>query len=139
MGHEFRTPLNGILGMAEVLKSSLNAEQRSCLEVIENSGWRLLKLVKDMQMGIKLYYLNDVQHLIIEVWDTGPGIPKQQEQLIFEPVAQLEPLLSRQHEGPGLGARNLVQLHGGDITIATRRGGGSIFRVSMSAQPLKED
>ncbi len=47
MSHEFRTPLNGVLGFAGLLKKddSLTESQKSYVELIEQSGNRLLKLV----------------------------------------------------------------------------------------------
>ena len=49
MSHEFRSPLNGIIGMAEVLGSTrLNPEQRECADVIQTSAQTLLMLVEDV-------------------------------------------------------------------------------------------
>ncbi|MFN7660720.1 MAG: sensor histidine kinase, partial [Dolichospermum sp.] len=52
------------------------------------------------------------------VWDTGIGIPEQQQHLIFQKFQQLENPLTRQFEGTGLGlvlTRALARLHGGDV------------------------
>ncbi len=47
--HEVRTPMNGILGVAHMLKSTaLNPEQRELVEIIERSGKALLKVVNDV-------------------------------------------------------------------------------------------
>jgi len=48
MGHEFRTPLNAILGVTEFLKDELQASQLRYVEMLEDSGWRLLNLVKNI-------------------------------------------------------------------------------------------
>ena len=49
MSHEFRTPLNGIVGMSELLVTTpLNNEQRECAEVIQASANSLLSLVEDV-------------------------------------------------------------------------------------------
>lgn len=50
LSHEVRTPLAGILGMAELLKadSMLNADQRQTAEYIYSSGQRLLSVVNDL-------------------------------------------------------------------------------------------
>src|SRR5436189_1839228 len=48
-GHEFRTPLNGVLGMAQLLESTrLTAEQRAYVAVLRQSGDHLLSLVNDL-------------------------------------------------------------------------------------------
>ncbi|MBS0193300.1 MAG: response regulator [Proteobacteria bacterium] len=49
MSHELRSPLNGIIGMSEVLASTrLSAEQRECAEVIQTSAQALLLMVEDV-------------------------------------------------------------------------------------------
>ena len=48
MSHEFRTPLNGILGMSRMLKRELEGRHREYAELIERSGWRLFKLVDNL-------------------------------------------------------------------------------------------
>jgi two-component system sensor histidine kinase RpfC len=49
MSHEFRTPLNGIAGMSELLVTTkLSPEQRECAEVIQTSSRALLALIEDV-------------------------------------------------------------------------------------------
>lgn len=49
MSHEFRTPLNGLSGMSDLLATtSLNAEQRECLSTIQASTRSMLALVEDV-------------------------------------------------------------------------------------------
>jgi two-component system sensor histidine kinase RpfC len=49
MSHEFRTPLNGIVGMSELLVTTkLSPEQRECAEVIQTASRSLLMLIEDV-------------------------------------------------------------------------------------------
>ena len=49
VSHEVRTPLNGILGMARILRETqLDDEQRDCLKVLEDSGGVLLATINDV-------------------------------------------------------------------------------------------
>lgn len=68
----------------------------------------------------------------IEVADRGPGIPLAERELIFEPFYRIEGSRSRTHGGTGLGlaiVRQLVDRHGGRITVSDRPGGGAVFTV----------
>ena len=70
---------------------------------------------------------------VFEVEDTGPGIPEDQQNLIFERFHQVDTSLSRE-EGTGLGlslAHELVRLHGGSLSVTSEAGAGSIFRVEL--------
>ncbi len=71
--------------------------------------------------------------LSIEVADSGPGIPHEFREAVFDRFQQLEPPHGR-HVGTGLGlaiARDLTQLHGGRIAIGEAPEGGALFSVEL--------
>jgi signal transduction histidine kinase len=64
---------------------------------------------------------------VITISDTGPGLPKDQLEAVFEPYVRLECSRSRDTGGVGLGlaiARTIVQAHGGTVTLRNLPGGG---------------
>lgn len=71
-------------------------------------------------------------HLLLDVWDSGPGIPSGQEQQIFTKF-------SRGHKesaipGVGLGlaiCQAIVEIHGGTLSARNRPEGGACFRVTL--------
>lgn len=66
----------------------------------------------------------------IEVTDEGAGIPAGQRELIFEPFYRLTPI----DRGAGLGlnmVREIVQLHGGQVSVADGPEGGACFRMTL--------
>lgn len=72
--------------------------------------------------------------LLIQVIDTGIGIPEKQRAQIFEPFSQADNSISRRFGGSGLGltiVRNLVMLMGGTIAIDSMAGKGSTFSVEL--------
>lgn len=79
----------------------------------------------------------DTDFYEISVADTGPGISKEDQKRLFMPFEQLEPLLTKKHEGTGLGlhlSKRLVELHGGRIWVESAQGKGSkfIFTIPVS-------
>jgi len=65
--------------------------------------------------------------LLIRVVDTGPGIPQEKLEQIFEPFFRLESSRNRSSGGVGLGlgiARDIARANGGDIYLRNRKEGG---------------
>jgi signal transduction histidine kinase/DNA-binding response OmpR family regulator len=217
VSHEVRTPLNGILGMADLLASTpLTAEQASYLDAIRVSGASLSSLINEIldfskieagKVELKpapfdlLAMVEGVAELLapraqgkgIEIasWidpklpksvigdsarlrqilinlagnavkfteqggvgvrvmgqpdgsvrfsvaDTGPGIPFERRQTIFQDFEQADGSASRQHEGTGLGlaiSRRLVALMGGELRLERAGSEGSIFAFSIAMEP----
>jgi PAS domain S-box-containing protein len=70
----------------------------------------------------------------IEVRDTGPGIPADKLDAIFDPFVQLGRTLTSTHEGAGLGlaiSRDLARAMGGDLTVVSEPGEGATFTLSL--------
>jgi len=70
----------------------------------------------------------------VSVRDTGPGIPTDQLERIFERFYQVEGTAQRRWPGAGIGlalARQLVELHGGTIAVESAEGKGACFTVTL--------
>jgi signal transduction histidine kinase len=71
--------------------------------------------------------LRDGDELVITITDTGPGVPPTEIEKVFEPFYRVEASRSRDTGGTGLGlsiARDIVQAHGGSITLHNLEAGG---------------
>jgi PAS domain S-box-containing protein len=72
----------------------------------------------------------------IEVRDTGPGIPEDMQEMIFDPFVQLGRSLTSTQEGAGLGlaiSRDLARAMSGDITVQSTPGSGATFTLRLPA------
>ncbi|HEX6694968.1 MAG TPA: ATP-binding protein [Longimicrobiales bacterium] len=77
----------------------------------------------------------------IEVADTGIGIASEELERIFDPFVQSRSELTRSREGTGLGlaiSRELARGMGGDVTVTSKPGVGSTFRLSLPAAGAAE-
>jgi signal transduction histidine kinase/CheY-like chemotaxis protein len=215
VSHEVRTPLNGILGMADLLTAtSIDGEQKGYIEAIRASGQSLASLIEDLldlsrieagkldiineqfalaplvesvvellaprahekgleiasfvapdvpaetigdaarlrqvllnlagnavkfteDGGVGLRLVRDAQGLVISVIDTGPGVPFDRREAIFEDFEQGDESVARQHGGTGLGlaiSKQLVERMGGQLTLTGSSAAGSTFALSLPLQ-----
>lgn len=73
--------------------------------------------------------------VVVSVADRGPGIPEEEQSRIFEKFYRAE---ASRHQIPGAGlglviAREIIQVHGGEIWVESKPGQGSTFRFSVPA------
>ncbi|GJQ34523.1 MAG: hypothetical protein JETCAE01_05330 [Anaerolineaceae bacterium] len=86
---------------------------------------------------ITLNARRDDEMLVVNVSDTGIGITEEALGRIFEEFQQADTSTTRQYGGTGLGltiSRNLARLLGGDLTVASEFGKGSMFTLTVPVQ-----
>jgi len=74
------------------------------------------------------------ENLILSVQDTGSGISRDQQKIIFDRFTQANESFSEQHRGAGLGlaiSQKLTETMGGNLTVRSRFGHGSTFTCSL--------
>lgn len=72
--------------------------------------------------------------VFIKISDSGPGIPEEASERIFERFYRLDDSRARETGGTGLGlsiAREAVVMHGGSITVSENENGGSVFTIIL--------
>ena len=79
--------------------------------------------------------------ILTAISDTGEGIPKEDVPYIFERLYRAEKSRSRSKGGSGLGltiAKEIVELHGGDIGVESTPGKGTVFTISLKKGDINE-
>jgi hypothetical protein len=74
------------------------------------------------------------QRIAISVRDTGPGIPAEYHQTVFEKFKQLDNFLTREHGGTGLGlalVKQLIEGMGGEVQLESSPGEGACFTIYL--------
>ncbi|RIB14087.1 hypothetical protein C2G38_2196148 [Gigaspora rosea] len=84
-------------------------------------------------ISVRLYldHKNEQKMMVLEVSDTGVGIPKTILPNIFQRFYRVESQSSRSHEGAGIGLaiiKEFVKRHGGDITVTSAVNKGTTFK-----------
>ncbi len=85
-----------------------------------------------LSLEVKLYRHED--WVAIDIRDNGPGIPQDKLPYIFDRFYRIDTERTKNLESTGLGlaiTRELVQAHGGDITVSSREGEGTCFTVLL--------
>jgi signal transduction histidine kinase len=107
-------------------------------EILQNL---LSNAIRHTEHGnIRLRTHHDANHVLIEVTDTGPGIPEDKRELIFGEFQQLETPVDRRRDGFGLGlaiVRHAARALGLEVELESQVGIGTTFslRVPLAATP----
>ena len=85
-------------------------------------------------------HASEAPKLVVEVADTGIGMTDDQIQTLFAPFSQADASTTRRFGGSGLGlaiSKRLAELLGGDVTVESSSGSGSVFRLTLPTGPLE--
>jgi signal transduction histidine kinase/DNA-binding response OmpR family regulator len=113
--------------------SVITGDERKIKQVLFNLLSNAVKFTRDRgQVGIRAYGVPDAVE--IAVWDTGIGIPVEEQERIFEEFQQVGHGLAGKTEGTGLGlalAKKFVEMHGGRMWVTSTSGEGSTFAFTL--------
>jgi signal transduction histidine kinase/DNA-binding response OmpR family regulator len=103
-------------------------------QILYNLISNALKFTPDYGTIIVRVEVANDSSLQLQVEDTGPGIPENLRQTIFERFYQIEQADYAQHRGTGIGlalTKELVNLMGGTIHVQNKRSSGCLFTVNL--------
>jgi signal transduction histidine kinase len=139
--HAGRAPPEVVLSLEPPPSSLpvLHTDPRLLRIVIDNLLGNALKFTAEGAITIRLGSRDDAH--MIEVRDSGIGIPEAELPRIFQPFEQLEPVRRKSIPGVGLGlslVRQILDAIGGRIEVESTQGVGSVFRVWLPSRALDE-
>src|SRR5262249_37730283 len=117
--------------------------------IVNGDGARLANVVSTLldnadkysplESTISVRLARRAAHAILTVSDRGIGIPKEQQSRLFERFFRAGNAPVSNYGGLGLGlyiARDIIERHGGRISVESDSGAGAIFVVELPARPV---
>jgi CheY-like chemotaxis protein/signal transduction histidine kinase len=118
------------------LPSHIETDAQRLSQVLKNLLSNALKFTERGEVALEISPRGE--ELEFAVRDTGIGVAEEHQQAIFEPFRQADGTTNRKFGGTGLGlsiSRELARLLGGKITLESKPGQGSTFRLLLPRTP----
>lgn len=116
--------------------TTLNVDASLLQRAIENLLSNAVKYTRE-QVDVRV---GQSPHSVeVTVADRGPGIPEMLRPQMFEKFGSIEASRGHQRRGIGLGlymVRLVAAAHGGKVSVESREGGGSLFRLALDRPAL---
>jgi CheY-like chemotaxis protein len=113
-------------------------------QILTNLLNNAIKFTEKGTVGLQIMKVEDTEaHVKLEfkIYDTGIGIPQEKLPIIFDLFTQVNMDSAKKFGGTGLGlsiTRQLVQLHGGTITVESEVGHGTTFHVVIPFEKVEQ-
>jgi two-component system, NarL family, sensor histidine kinase BarA len=145
----------GVLNMFRPLAEKKNIDLRSQIEpdipMLRQDITKLQQILQNLLSNaikftpeggrVLLKAEADTKYVTISVMDTGVGVAREEQDLVFQKFRQSGNPLTREHAGTGLGLSivlELCKLLGGEVTLQSELGRGSTFTVRLPMQLSEE-
>ena len=131
------------LSIADDVPDLLAGDAKRIRQVLVNLLGNAVKFTSQGQIELTVREADPkdgARRLRLDVADTGPGIDEENLERIFEAFTQEDGSITRRYGGSGIGltiSRGLVESMGGEITVASTKGMGSVFSVHLPLRPAK--
>jgi signal transduction histidine kinase len=116
---------------------ALTADPMRLKQILLNLLSNACKFTKEGEIALRVRKVADGRDWVeLAVADTGIGMTAEQQAKLFQEFTQADSLTARRYGGTGLGlaiTRKLARMMGGDVTVASEPGKGSVFTVRLPA------
>jgi signal transduction histidine kinase len=128
---------NRLLVEAQENLGALNTDSMRLKQILLNLLSNACKFTKEGEVALRLRKVADGRDWIeLAVADSGIGLTAEQQARLFQDFTQADSLTARRYGGTGLGlaiTRKLARMMGGDVTVTSEPGKGSVFTVRLPA------
>ncbi len=126
---------NRLIVEAQENVGALKADPMRLKQILLNLLSNACKFTKEGEVALRVRKVVDGRDWVeLAVADTGIGLSAEQQAKLFQDFTQADSLTARRYGGTGLGlalSRKLARMMGGDVTVASEPGKGSVFTVRL--------
>jgi GAF domain-containing protein len=126
---------NRLVVEAQENLGALYADSMRIKQILLNLLSNACKFTKEGEVALRLRKVADGRDWVeLAVADTGIGLTAEQQAKLFQEFTQADSLTARRYGGCGLGlalSRKLARMMGGDVTVTSELGKGSVFTVRL--------
>ena len=115
---------------------------RSAIENVVRNAIHYTREGTDVQIRLECNRGTSVTEAVIKISDSGPGVPDEALDKLFQPFYRIDDARGRQTGGVGLGlaiTERAVRLHGGTIQASNRSEGGLMIEIRLPALPARNE
>jgi signal transduction histidine kinase len=128
---------NRLVVEAQENLGALTADSMRLKQILLNLLSNACKFTKEGEVALRVRKVADGRDWVeLAVADTGIGLTAEQQAKLFQDFTQADSLTARRYGGTGLGlalSRKLARMMGGDVTVTSEPGKGSVFTVRLPA------
>ena len=126
---------NRLIVEAQESVGTLKADPMRLKQILLNLLSNACKFTKEGEVALRVRQVADGRDWVeLAVADTGIGLTAEQQAKLFQEFTQADSLTARRYGGTGLGlalSRKLARMMGGDVTVMSEPGKGSVFTVRL--------
>jgi two-component system, NtrC family, sensor kinase len=126
---------NRLVVEAQENLGALTADSMRLKQILLNLLSNACKFTKEGEVALRVRRVTDGRDWVeLGVADTGIGMTAEQQAKLFQDFTQADSLTARRYGGTGLGlaiSRKLARMMGGDVTVTSEHGKGSVFTVRL--------
>jgi signal transduction histidine kinase len=126
---------NRLVVEAQQNVGALNTDPMRLKQILLNLLSNACKFTKEGEVALRVRKVADGRDWVeLAVADSGIGMTTEQQAKLFQDFTQADSLTARRYGGTGLGlaiSRKLARMMGGDVTVASEPGKGSVFTLRL--------